>query len=84
MCHAAEVEFRVTVKALTIKAVKQRGRGGAIKAAIVKAEPYPGHVKGMRLSHPFGAVRFEDKALNDGGRSSECQEEIAALDIVAQ
>jgi hypothetical protein len=41
--HSREAEFRVLVEAFAIKTVKESGGSGAIKAAIVKAEPDLGH-----------------------------------------
>src|SRR5258708_23636804 len=37
-------KFGRGVEAFAIKTVEERGRGSAIKAAIVKTEPYAGHV----------------------------------------
>jgi hypothetical protein len=41
--HSRESEFRVLVKTFAIKAVEESGGSGAIKTAIVKAEPDLGH-----------------------------------------
>src|SRR5438552_18102556 len=41
--HPSKTEVRCLVKSLAIKPVKESGRSGAIKTAIVKTEPNLGH-----------------------------------------
>jgi len=41
--HSRKAKFRVLVKTLAVKSVKESGGSGAIKTAIVKAEPDLGH-----------------------------------------
>src|SRR5438552_16027876 len=41
--HPCKTELRALVKSLAIKPVKESGRSGAIKTAIVKTEPDLGH-----------------------------------------
>src|SRR3989442_12424435 len=45
MRHSGEVEFRPGMNLLPVEAVEKRRRGGAVKAAIVEAQPNLAHPK---------------------------------------
>src|SRR6266403_1561638 len=76
--HAAEMKFGGRVEAFAIKAVEERGGGSAIKAAIVKTEPYAGHVEPECAFLSLGVDFSRDKALNNASRSFGSQVEIRA------
>ena len=46
--HTAEMKFSGGVEAFTVETVEERCGSGAIEAAIVKTEPYAGHVEPER------------------------------------
>jgi hypothetical protein len=50
MSHAAEPELGGSVEAFAVQAIKERGRGSSVKAAIMKTEPYTSHIE---LETPF-------------------------------
>src|SRR5262249_55399405 len=52
--HSRKAKLAIRVKFFTVKAVKQRSRCSSVKAAVVKAEPDSGHIRGKRA---FPAVR---------------------------
>jgi hypothetical protein len=62
MSHAAEVEFGGRVEAFAVEAVEERGGGGAIEAAIVKTEPYAGHVEPECAFLSLGAKFSEEQS----------------------
>ena len=72
------MKFGRRVKAFAIEAIKERGGSGAIKAAIVKTEPYAGHVGPECAFLSLGADFPRSKALNNASRSFGSQEEIRA------
>jgi hypothetical protein len=74
--HAAEMEFGGGVEAFAVEAVEERGGGGAIEAAIVKTEPYAGHVEPECAFLCLGANFPRNKALNNASRSFGSQAEI--------
>jgi hypothetical protein len=74
--HAAETEFGGGVKAFAVEAVEERGGGGAIEAAIVKTEPYAGHVEPECAFLSLGANFPRNKALNNASGSFGSQAEI--------
>src|SRR6266852_6212842 len=76
MRHAAEMKFGRGVEAFAIKTIEERGRGGAIKAAIVKTEPYAGHVGPECAFLALGADFPRGKALNNASRSFGSQGKI--------
>ena len=76
--HAAEMKFGSGVEAFSVKAVEERCGGGAIEAAIVKTEPYAGHVGPECAFLSLGADFPRSKALNNASRSFGSQEEIRA------
>ena len=78
MSHAAEMKFGRGVEAFAIKTVEERGRGSAIKAAIVKTEPYAGHVGPECAFLALGADFSRGKALNNASRPFGSQAEIRA------
>jgi hypothetical protein len=74
--HAAETEFGGGVKAFAVEAVEERGGGGAIEAAIVKTEPYAGHVELECAFLSLGPNFPRNKALNNASGSFGSQAEI--------
>jgi hypothetical protein len=78
MRHAAKMKFRRRVKAFAIKTIEERGRGGAIEAAIVETEPYASHVGPECAFLALGADFPRGKALNNASRSFGSQAEIRA------
>src|SRR5690349_25088395 len=67
--HAAEMKLGGGVEAFAIKAIEERGGGGAVKAAIVKTEPYASHVELECAFLSLGADFVRDKAFNNASRS---------------
>jgi hypothetical protein len=76
MGHAAEMEVSGRVETFPVETVKQRGGGGAIKTAVVKTEPYAGHVEREFAFLSLGADFSRDKAPNNASRSFGSQAEI--------
>jgi hypothetical protein len=76
MRHAAEMKFGGRVEAFAIKTIEERSRCSAIKAAIVKTEPYAGHVEPECAFLSLGADFSRDKALNNASSSFGSQVEI--------
>src|SRR5713226_10246358 len=76
MRHAAEMEFGGGVEAFAVETVEERGGGGAIEAAIVKTEPYAGHVEPECAFPSLGADFPRNKALNNASSSFGSQAEI--------
>jgi hypothetical protein len=72
------MEFGGRVEAFAVEAVEERGGGGAIEAAIVKTEPYAGHVEPECAFLSLGANFPRNKALNNASRSFGSQAEIRA------
>ena len=48
MRHAAEMKFRGGIEAFPIETIEERSGSSAVKAAVVKTEPYAGHVEPKR------------------------------------
>src|SRR6266481_4123133 len=74
--HAAEMEFGGGVEAFAVETVEERGGGGAIEAAIVKTEPYAGHVVPEYAFPSLGADFPRNKALNNASGSFGSQAEM--------
>src|SRR4029077_1941457 len=74
--HAAETEFGGGVEAFAVEAVEERGGSSAIEAAIVKTEPYAGHVEPECAFLSLDANFPRNKALNNASRSFGSQAEI--------
>jgi hypothetical protein len=66
------------VEAFAVEAVEERGGGGAIEAAIVKTEPYAGHVELECAFLSLGADFPRNKALNNASSTFGSQAEIRA------
>jgi hypothetical protein len=76
--HAAEMKFGSGVEAFSVKAVEERCGGGAIEAAIVKTEPYAGHVERKCAFLSPGGDFSRDKAFNNASSSFGSQAKIRA------
>jgi len=72
------MEFGGGVEAFAVETVEERGGGGAIEAAIVKTEPYAGHVEPECAFPSLGADFPRNKALNNASRSFGSQAEMRA------
>jgi len=73
MRHSREVKVRVRVKPLPIKTIKQRSRGGAIKAAVVETQADSGHERTVRAFLCDGWDAATRKAFNNAVREKESQ-----------
>src|SRR5467141_4148096 len=74
--HSAEMEFGGGVEAFAVEAVEERGGSSAIEAAIVKTEPYAGHVELECAFLSLGADFPGNKALNNASSTFGSQAEI--------
>src|SRR5260370_10209071 len=61
--HATEVAFAGGVEAFAVETVEERCGSGAIEAAIVKPEPYAGHVEPGRAFLSLGADFSEGQSF---------------------
>src|SRR5580704_11795538 len=71
MSHAGEAKLRGGIKRFLVKAIEQRARGGAIKAAVMEAQPDAGHVLGMAPFSFFLPCAAETKPFRLAGHEKE-------------
>src|SRR5208282_5999708 len=68
MGHARDAELRGGIECFRVKAIKKSGRGGAIKTAIVEAQPDTGHVLAMAPFSFFLPCTAETKPFRLAGQ----------------
>jgi hypothetical protein len=81
MGHASEAELRGRIKRFLIKAIEQSSRGGAIKAAVVEAQPDAGHVLEMAPFSFFLPYTAETKPFRLAGHEKEVKRKARMTDI---
>ena len=74
MGHASEAKLRGAIKRFLVKAIEQSSRGGAIKAAVVEAQPDAGHVLEMAPFSFFLPYAEETKPFRLAGHEKEVKQ----------